>query len=97
MVLTVYGVSDLQAMKVRRGHGQSLTRNWHCVLQRRACIDQAMQTDVYQIVHAAIARMPEWIRNELISRDPSARERAEEALAAMVASAIERHSLRPAD
>lgn len=35
-----------------------------------------------------LRQAPQWIRTDLLSRDAAMRERAEEALAAMVASAI---------
>ena len=47
-----------------------------------------MSTELYDIVHGVIAKAPQWIRQELMSKDSASRERAEEALAAMIASAI---------
>ncbi|WHU04339.1 DUF6771 family protein [Sphingomonas sp. NIBR02145] len=35
-----------------------------------------------------IARAPEWIRQEMATKDHATRERAEEALAAMIANAL---------
>lgn len=40
-------------------------------------------------IAAIIARTPEWIRQELQSKEAGTRERAEEALAAMIAGALE--------
>ncbi|MBY8826584.1 hypothetical protein [Hephaestia mangrovi] len=47
-----------------------------------------MERDAYPAVQAAFARMPEWIRTELASKEPAARQRAEEALAAIVVNAL---------
>jgi hypothetical protein len=44
--------------------------------------------DLNEIVTAVLRQAPQWIRSDLLSKDPSMRERAEEALAAMIASAI---------
>ena len=43
--------------------------------------------ELANIVSAVVARLPEWIRSDLASKDASARERAEETLAAMVVAA----------
>jgi hypothetical protein len=48
-----------------------------------------MESDAYPAVEAAIAKTPEWIRIELASKEPTARQRAEEALAAIIANALE--------
>ncbi|MGN6817855.1 MAG: hypothetical protein ACTHJR_04215 [Sphingomonas sp.] len=37
---------------------------------------------------SVLAKTPEWIRHDLVSRDVSSRERAEEALAAMITAAL---------
>ncbi|WP_375429424.1 hypothetical protein [uncultured Sphingomonas sp.] len=39
------------------------------------------------IVAGVAARLPEWVRTDLASKDASARERAEETLAAMIVAA----------
>lgn len=39
-------------------------------------------------ITAIIARAPEWIRHDLLSKEASARTRAEETLAAMIANAL---------
>ncbi|UZK70345.1 hypothetical protein OKW76_04675 [Sphingomonas sp. S1-29] len=40
-------------------------------------------------VTAMLAKAPEWVRTDLASKDASVRTRAEETLAAMIASALE--------
>ncbi|WP_448662832.1 hypothetical protein ACG3SL_19655 [Sphingomonas sp. CJ20] len=40
-------------------------------------------------IAALLARTPEWIRQEMLSKEPGTRERAEEALAAMIAGVLE--------
>ena len=40
------------------------------------------------LVEKVLARAPEWVRVDLAARDPLQRQRAEETLAAMIASAI---------
>jgi hypothetical protein len=40
------------------------------------------------LVEKMLARAPEWVRVDLAARDPLQRQRAEETLAAMIASAI---------
>lgn len=46
-------------------------------------------TDTLQTtITAVIARAPEWIRHDLLSKESGARERAEETLAAMIANAL---------
>lgn len=47
-------------------------------------MDDTLQTTI----NAVIARAPEWIRHDLLSKDASIRIRAEETLAAMIANAI---------
>jgi hypothetical protein len=42
----------------------------------------------HRIICATVAKAPEWIRVELASKDAAARLRAEEALAAIIASAL---------
>jgi hypothetical protein len=41
-----------------------------------------------QLIIQVIARAPEWIRHDLLAKDPANRQRAEEALAAMIAAAL---------
>ncbi len=47
-------------------------------------LDVDISARIAQIVKSA----PEWVRSDLASRDPSIRERAEETIAAMIASAL---------
>ncbi|UUL83835.1 DUF6771 family protein [Sphingomonas qomolangmaensis] len=46
-------------------------------------------------VTAMLAKAPEWVRTDLSAKDPSVRTRAEETLAAMIASALEAADLTP--
>ncbi len=39
------------------------------------------------IISGVVARLPEWVRTDLAAKDASARERAEETLAAMIVAA----------
>jgi hypothetical protein len=48
-----------------------------------------MNHDLKTTLTAILANMPEWIRQELSSKEKTTRVRAEEALAAMVAGAVE--------
>lgn len=50
-----------------------------------------MSSDLQATITAIIARAPEWIRHDLLSKDKSTRSRAEESLAAIVASALNEH------
>jgi hypothetical protein len=47
-----------------------------------------MNSDLQATITATIARAPEWIRQELLSKEKATRARAEEALAAMIAGAL---------
>ncbi|WP_331710323.1 DUF6771 family protein [Sphingomonas sp. CCH18-H6] len=47
-----------------------------------------MSIELHGVVRTAIAKAPQWVRQDLLSKDPTLRERAEEALAEMVANAI---------
>lgn len=40
------------------------------------------------IIERVVARAPEWLRHDLAAKDKSARNRAEESLAAMIAEAL---------
>nr|WP_170978440.1 DUF6771 family protein [Sphingobium sp. MP9-4] len=44
---------------------------------------------------AVIERAPQWIRQDLASKDPAARTRAEESLAMIIADAIRKQSEQP--
>lgn len=48
-----------------------------------------MDDRIREIITATLTRMPEWIRHDLVAKDAAVRERAEETLAAMIASALE--------
>ena len=47
-------------------------------------MDDTLQTQIIEIV----SRAPEWIRQELASKDQTTRTRAEDALAILIASAL---------
>ena len=47
-----------------------------------------MHDDLALRVRSAIARLPDWLRRDLASKNDAARQRAEEALAAMILSAV---------
>ena len=48
-----------------------------------------MDQDLQAIILSVIERAPQWIRRELEAKDQRARARAEEALAAMIADALQ--------
>ena len=48
-----------------------------------------MTTDAIALIIAkAVESIPEWLRQDLLSKDPVARQRAEETLAAMIVAAL---------
>lgn len=47
-----------------------------------------MSEDLQATITAIIARTPDWIRQELLSKEKATRVRAEEALGAMIAGAL---------
>jgi len=47
-----------------------------------------MNDTLQATIIAVIARIPEWIRHDLLSKEANARTRAEETLAAMIANAL---------
>ncbi|MEG3089641.1 DUF6771 family protein [Sphingomonas sp. PB4P5] len=47
-----------------------------------------MNDNLQATITAIIARAPDWIRQELLSKEKATRQRAEEALAAMIAGAL---------
>jgi hypothetical protein len=47
-----------------------------------------MSADIKPLVERVLARAPEWIRRDLLAKERSSRARAEEALAAMNADAL---------
>ena len=48
----------------------------------------AMSEDLQATITAIVARTPDWIRQELLSKEKATRARAEEALGAMIAGAL---------
>jgi hypothetical protein len=54
-----------------------------------------MNNDLQATITATIARAPEWIRQELLSKEKATRARAEEALAAMIAGALRQADVDP--
>lgn len=48
-----------------------------------------MSDELSQRILAALVRMPNWLRRDLSSKDDANRQRAEEALSAMLVNAIE--------
>lgn len=54
----------------------------------KASHSPAMQIDLQATITTIIARTPEWVRQELLSKEQATRARAEEALAAMIAGAL---------
>lgn len=44
-------------------------------------------TNITAVITGVLSRAPEWIRKDLASKDASTRERAEEALAALISAA----------
>lgn len=54
-----------------------------------------MRDDLEVIVAGVLARAPDWIRRDLLAKEPATRTQAEEALAAIIASAL-RESEAPA-
>jgi hypothetical protein len=48
----------------------------------------AMGNDLEVIVAAVLARAPDWIRRDLLAKDPAVRTQAEETLAAIIANAL---------
>lgn len=47
-----------------------------------------MSNELSERILAALARAPDWLRRDLSSKDDANRQRAEEALSAMIASAL---------
>ncbi len=54
-----------------------------------------MSEQMQAAILAIIERAPQWIRQDLASKDPAARTRAEETLAMIIADAIRRQSEQP--
>jgi hypothetical protein len=51
-----------------------------------------MSDDLSQRILAALVRIPDWLRRDLSSKDEANRQRAEESLSAMIASALSEHA-----
>jgi hypothetical protein len=47
-----------------------------------------MTTEQLTLITDVVRRAPEWVRHDLLAKDPAGRQRAEEALAAMIAAAL---------
>lgn len=47
-----------------------------------------MDDQARAIILRAVERTPQWVRHDLVSKDASARNRAEETMAAMIADAL---------
>lgn len=47
-----------------------------------------MTAEQLALIADVVHRTPEWVRHDLVSKDPAGRQRAEEALAAMIAAAL---------
>ena len=54
-----------------------------------AGVSTNMSANVVEVATRVLARVPQWIRHDLVSAEPAARTRAEEALAAMIGAALE--------
>lgn len=54
----------------------------------RTVTRQGMSDDLSQRILAALVRAPDWLRRDLSSKDEANRQRAEEALSAMIANAL---------
>ncbi len=53
-----------------------------------------MTSDLSSIILHVIERAPQWMRRDLEAKDPVVRTQAEEALAAMIAAALENRTAR---
>ncbi|MGR6330030.1 DUF6771 family protein [Sphingomonas sp. XXL09] len=47
-----------------------------------------MTSEQLAVITDVVRRAPEWIRQDLLAKDPAGRQRAEEALAATIAAAL---------
>lgn len=57
-------------------------------MDRADATGHAMTDHLSRRILAALKRMPDWLRRDLAASDGTVRERAEEALAAIIASAL---------
>jgi len=55
----------------------------------RVAIGTCMDDNTKARILGVIERAPQWLRNDMAAKDPAARARAEEALAAMLVDAID--------
>lgn len=60
-------------------------RACHTDLNRQS---RGMTDPVLHTITTVLRRAPEWVRHDLVAKDAGTRERAEEALAAMIAAAL---------
>ncbi|WP_374650758.1 hypothetical protein [Rhizorhabdus sp.] len=51
-----------------------------------------MSNELSERLFAALVRAPDWLRHHLLSKDEANRQRAVEALSAMIASALSEHA-----
>jgi len=58
-------------------------------------IGEIMNEQMQAAILAVIERAPQWIRQDLTSKDPAARTRAEESLAMIIADAIRKQGEQP--
>jgi hypothetical protein len=68
--------------------GPFMVKSRPLAVAARLCFGRAMNQDVIALVTALLERASEWVRTDLAAKDPAARARAEETLAAMVAAAL---------
>ena len=47
-----------------------------------------MDEKLTNLITTIVGRVPQWIRHDLLSKDPAVKQRAEETLAAMIANAL---------
>ncbi len=59
-----------------------------CCVEPYDCIACVMNETLQATTMAVIARLPEWVRHDLTSKDQSTRARAEETIAAMITNAL---------
>lgn len=54
-----------------------------------------MNEETKAIILSVVERTPQWLRHDLVAKDESARTRAEESLAAMIADALQGGNAEP--
>lgn len=64
------------------------------LLRQHFCNDahSMMNDELSQRILAALTRMPDWLRRDLSTKDDASRQRAEEALSAIIVSALNQHA-----